>query len=279
MTDRISYDMTAGRPVLLGPAFLIYFHILISCVSLVYVSHHYQYFFGLSLSETRFFDAALTIVIFALISPLFTLAKFSLGYFIGFYFYTMILGFLWLSYFTSLTYDHFLARNSAVLSLVGFLLPSLFITSPLKPIYEMSEAMLDRVLHAILILAAGVVLVGATLNFRVISIQDIYNFRNDLQFPSTLQYLIGICSGALLPFAFACFATRGNYWRATVVVALLLLLYPITLTKLTLFAPAWLFGMAILSKCFESRSATILSLLVPLLTELVLITRFGDEAE
>lgn len=276
--DRISYDVRTSWLAYPGPAFLIYLHVIVSCLSMVYVSEHYQSFFKISLDTDRFFDAALSILIVALISPLFTLARFSFGYIVGFYFYTMILGFIWLSYFTSLNYDHFLARVSAVLSLTSFLLPALFITLPLKPIYQMSERSLERILYAILILAAGVIVSGATYNFRLVSLFDIYNFRSELQLPTTLQYLIGICAGALLPFAFACFAMRHDYRRMAIVLVLLLLLYPITLSKVTLFAPAWLLGVAILSMAFEARIATILSLMLPMLGGLVLISSFHEGA-
>ena len=43
-----------------------------------------------------------------------------------------------------------------------------------------------------------------------------------------------------MPFAFACFVMRNAYWRAGLALFLLLLFYPITLTKLSLFAPLWL---------------------------------------
>jgi hypothetical protein len=269
-------DAAAMRPARPGPTFLIYFHITVSCISLVYVTYYFRYFLKTSLDEGRFYAASFLILVFALISPLFTFARFSFGYFLGFYFYTMVIGFLWLSHFTSLSYDHDLARISAGFSIIGFLLPSLFITSSLKPMdqkpaYEMSASTLEYVLHAILILTAAVVIFGASLNFRLVSIRDIYNFRDALEFPVVLQYLIGICSGALLPFAFACFVTMGRYWRATFVLILLLALYPITLSKVALLAPPWLLAMAFLSKYFESRTATVLSLLLPLLAGLILI--------
>jgi len=44
----------------------------------------------------------------------------------------------------------------------------------------------------------------------------------------------------------------------------LLLLYPVTLTKLTLFAPFWLLFLAVLSRSIEARSAVILSLALPI---------------
>ena len=72
-------------------------------------------------------------------------------------------------------------------------------------------------------------------------------------------------SGALLPFAFACFVERGNRWRAAIVLLLILLLYPITLTKLTLFTPCWLVFLLLVSRLAEARTSVILSLLLPML--------------
>ncbi len=260
-----------------GPALLIYVHIAVCCVSLAYVSCQYQYFFNASLEGSRFWDASFSVLFFSLLSLPFTLARFSFGYFVSFYLYTIMIGFVWLSYFTPLSYDHVLARISAALSLVGFLLPSLFVTSPLKPAYKISVEMLDRILYAILVLAAIVVGFGASHNFRLASIQDIYNFRDDLQLPTALQYLIGICTGALLPFSFACFVATKRYWLAALALALVLLFFPITLTKLTLFAPAWLVGMAVLSRYFDGRSATVLSLFVPVLIGVVLVALLPEQ--
>ena len=66
---------------------------------------------------------------------------------------------------------------------------------------------------------------------------------------------MGATSNALLPFAFACFVDRGNRWRAAAVLLLLLLFYPITLTKLTLFAPFWLLFLALLSRFLDSQNS------------------------
>ncbi len=62
------------------------------------------------------------------------------------------------------------------------------------------------------------------------------------------------------------------------VLVLLLLLYPITLNKITLFTPFWLVAILVLSKFFEARSAVVLSLLVPILVGLVSIIVFKERA-
>ena len=50
----------------------------------------------------------------------------------------------------------------------------------------------------------------------------------------------------------------------------MLLFYPITLSKLAFFTPAWLVLIAILSKLFQARTAVVLSLLGPVLAGVVL---------
>jgi hypothetical protein len=128
------------------------------------------------------------------------------------------------------------------------------------------------------VLAAATIAIAAMYNFRVVSIAKIYDFRGDLEFPILLRYWIGITPNALLPFAFACFAIRRNYLRAAVSLGLMLLFYPIVLSKLALFTPAWLLTIALLSKLFETRRAVVLSLLLPLLFGVILIGLFAKDA-
>jgi hypothetical protein len=85
-------------------------------------------------------------------------------------------------------------------------------------------------------------------------------------------------SSALLPFAFAGFAARKAYWRAAAVLLLLSFFYPITFSKIALFAPLWLVIVLLLSKLFEARTTILLLLLVPIITGLVLIGLFGNKA-
>jgi hypothetical protein len=183
----------------------------------------------------------------------------------------MILGYLWFAVFSRFHYDHNLASASAFASALAFLVPALLITSPIKQRFVLSARALDHLLSGILILAAAIIAVGAFYNFRLVGLAEIYSFRSALEFPAALSYAIGAISGALLPFAFACFVARGNSWRAAVVLLLLLLIYPITLTKLGLFAPFWLMYVALLSRFFEARTTVVLSLLLPVLAGVVLV--------
>ena len=78
----------------------------------------------------------------------------------------------------------------------------------------------------------------------------------------------------LLPFAYAGLLLRGAHWRAAAALALLLLFYPVTLTKLTLFAPFWLLFLTLLSRRCEIRMAVVLSLAVPIAIGVILATLF-----
>jgi hypothetical protein len=190
----------------------------------------------------------------------------------------MVLGFLWLSCFTDLNYDHQTARLSAIASVIAFLLPALFISSPFRQIWKISSQSFERLLWLIVALAVATIAIAAIYNFRFIGPIDAFGLRAQLKFPTVVRYLIGIVPDSLLPFAFACYATRKQFWGAGVVLILLTLFYPITLTKTALFTPAWLVSLALLSRFFESRATVILSLLLPMLAGVVLIFLFKEHA-
>jgi hypothetical protein len=237
-------------------------HIIVCCASLVLIMKVY-YFPGLFAFDTaRLYQAMLTTAPALLFLPFFVFCRFSFGYFIGFAFYTIIVGYLWLARFSVLDYDHSLGVVSALLSLLAFLLPALVVTSPVRQRIELSETALERMLTAILVLSTAVIAAGALYNFHPVGIDKIYEVRATLDLPRPLLYGIGICSNALLPFAFACYFMSGHKWRAIATLLLLLLFYPIMLTKLALFTPAWLLFLALLTGYVEARISVVLSLLV-----------------
>lgn len=258
---------------------LICVHIVICCASLIYVAYRVPGAydpaqFHIFYHPSQLPSAAVAVAAFAPVALLFAFARFSFGYFAGFYLYTMILGFLWLGDLTNLTYDHRLAEISAAASAIAFLLPCLLITSPIRQRYVLSIAAFDRLLIAIVLLGAATIAAGATRNFQFVGIEQIYEYREKLEVPTALGYAIGVSSSALLPFAFAGFVARKAYWRAGAVLPLLVLFYPITFSKLGLFAPLWLVAILLLSKLFEARLAVVLSLLVPIAAGLVLMSLF-----
>jgi hypothetical protein len=265
-------------------ALLIGFHVVVCCVSLVYISS-YKYPIGFSpqpfhvfYDPAQLFHAVIVVAAFALVASFFVLAGFSFGYLVGFFFFTMILGYLWLNCFTDLNYDHRLAGLSAAASAVAFLLPALFISSPVHQIYTLTARSFDRLLTSILILGIATIAIGAIYNFRIVSFENMYEYRGKMNNPAFVRYLVTIVSNALLPFAFAGFVARKARWRAAAVLALLLIFYPITLSKTAFFAPFWLVAALVLSRIFEARITVILLLLGPMLAGLALGTVLAAHA-
>jgi hypothetical protein len=274
IANRKGRTTNAERPFAL--ACLIWFHCIICCVSLVYISYFKfpDYFtaatFHIFYDPARFHLAAIVTAVFCSVALLFVVARFSFGYFIGFYLYSMILSYLWLNCFSDLNYDHRMAGLSAAASAVAFLLPTLLISFPIRQTFILSTRMLALLLGLIIILAVATIAVGAIYNFRIVGFEDIYTFREKLEFPTIISYLTGMLSGALLPFAFAVFAARKNHWMAGIVLVLLLLFYPVVLNKLVFFTPAWLVTFVLLSRFFGSRTTVVLSLLLPVLIGLLI---------
>lgn len=221
-------------------------------------------------------DAIGSIALFGIVALLFVVARFSFGYFVGFYLYTMVFGFLWLSWFTSLRYDHQTARISAVASAIAFLLPILFISFPVPPRLRPPQFSFERMLNGLMMLSAATIALGSIYNFRLIGLDRIYDFRSALNFPVPVGYLIGIISSSVLPFLFAVFVMQRRWGRTTLTLLMLALFYPIALTKMAFFTPIWLAGLAVLSRLVEARITVILSLLLPLLAGIVLLAVFQD---
>jgi hypothetical protein len=273
--------ITQGRQLIrkcVGLELLICFHLVACCISLVFISKIYPEYHILY-NAAGLLSAVAIIAAFASISIFFLFAEFSFGYFVGFYFYTMIAGYLWLNYFSEFNYNHRLTGLSAAASAVAFLLPALFVRAPLGQIWALSPEAFDRLLNVILLLAVAIVAAGAAYNFRFVALDnDTYAFRETLKFPRILSYLMGIMHSTLLPFAFACLVERKSFWRAGAVLTLLLLFFPITLTKLTLFSSAWIVVMALLSKFFEAKIAVVLSLFAPLVVGIILFALFKSGA-
>lgn len=281
IANRKGPTIIAERPI--GLAALICFYCVICCVSLVYVSYFRlpDYFtaatFHIFYDPARFHIAAIVTILFGTVAFLFVHVRFSFGYFVGFYLYSMMLGYLWLNCFSDLNYDHRLAGLSAAVSAVAFLLPTLLISSPIRQTYVLSAKMLDFLLGSILVLAVATIAIGAIYNFRFVALGNIYEFREKLEFPTVISYLTGMMSSALLPFAFAVFVGRKKYWMAGIVLVLLLMFYPVVLNKLVFFTPAWLVTFVLLSKIFAPRTTVVLSLLLPALVGLLIVS-FGTDA-
>jgi hypothetical protein len=170
---------------------LIAFHIVICCVSLIYLAENNN---PVAFRSPLFYDAARLYVVipiiaaFALVSALFLVSGFSFGYFLGFYCYTMVLGYLWLNCFTDLNYDHRLAGFAAAAAAIAFLLPS-FLLLAIVAFLKLFEARVAVVLSLTAPIVAGIVLhilagpqtasYFSAINFRVVAIpsiaMDVYN--------------------------------------------------------------------------------------------------------
>jgi hypothetical protein len=256
----------------LSSASLICIHIIICCVSLVFVTQLNETY-HLYYDPTRLFHAILVVAAFALVSLLFVFADFSFGYFVGFYFYTMVLGYLWLSVFSDFSYNRELAGLSAAASAVAFLLPTLFISGQVGRTLPISIRTFDLLLAFLFLLCLATVAVGASYNFRFVSPRMVSDYRGD-EFPAILRYLIGTTSSVLLPYLFACFVARKSYWGAGAVLVLLFFYYPIAMSKTALFAPAWLVSLALLSRLFGPKITVVLSLLGPIFVGVILLVLF-----
>lgn len=261
-------------PTRVSLGLLIGLHIIGCCISLAYLNHDYSAY-HIYYDPALLSGAIATIAAFATLACLFLLVPFSFGYFLGFYFYTMILGYLWLNCFSRFEYNHWLSGTSAVASMIAFLVPSLFVTSPIRRIVTIGDVTFYRALTIALVVGAITVLIAASYSFKMVSLGEMYNFRDKISIPSPLVYCIGVVSNAVLPFIFACFVERRSYWRAGLTLVLLLLFYPITLNKIAFFTPTWLLAMAILTRLLDSRIAVVLSLLVPLFIGIVLYVILG----
>ena len=261
----------------IGLASLICLFIVVCCLTFALGSRDYggAYIFY---DPARLAYAIAAIAAFSVVASIFVFTEFSFGYFVGFYCYTMILGYLWLNCFSPFNYDHRLAGISAATSAVAFLLPALLITSPVRPVYRLSEKAMRRLLALILLFAAAIVVIGSSYNFRLINVTEIYTYREQLQFPTLINYATAATMTVLLPYAFACYVARKSTWGSGAALLLSVAFYPVTLTKVALFMPAWLVMLAILGRIFETRIATILSLLLPVMAGVIFFIVAHDEA-
>jgi hypothetical protein len=249
-------------------------HIVICCISLALIAPQH-FAFHIFYDPVRLPAAVAAVAAFSVVAWVLTVAPFSFGYLLGFYFYTVVLGYLWLNTFSDFAYNHRLGALSAVASWIAFAVPVLLIRRPIRQIVSIPPAMFGHLLTLIIVIGAATVAVSALYSFKPIPLDDIYDFRGELKLPLPLSYWIGITSNTLLPFAFGCLVMRRNYLRAGIVVVLLLLFYPVTLSKLTFFAPLWLIVITIASALFSARLTVIISLLGPMLAGVVSVSVFG----
>lgn len=250
-------------------AILAYAHVMVCAASLYFVTLVNSFPGVISFDQSHLTAAILSVVAFSPFALLFAIGRFSFGYLVGFYFYIMVLGYLWLIEFSLLEYDHRLALTSIVLSAFAFLAPALFITAPVRQAVVIPARTFHMMPSVILIASAAIVGIGSLYNLKLVDLNEMYKYRAEVALPAYLRYAVWIFSSALLPFAFACFVLSKRFLQAGVTLLLMLLFYPIMLTKMALFAPAWLLFLALISRLFETRKATILSFFLPVLIGVV----------
>ena len=239
--------------------------LVLNCVSMTAVLH------SSVPRNPSFWPAVVGTLALALLIPLFMWARFSFGYIVGFNFYCMIAGYVWLSYFVTGAYDHAQARWSAAASLLLLLVPLLFQVRPLRPRFTLSPHIMNRLMLALLAFAVVVLAWNAVYGFALVSTAEADRLRATLSRPTVLSYLDGWLVSALLPFAFAWFATQRRYRAAALSIILMAAFYPVLLNKTVAFAGVWLPFLFILFSLLEARRATVLSLLLPMLGGLIVL--------
>lgn len=191
---------------------------------------------------------------------------FSFGYVCSIYFFCTVLGYLWINPFSKLPYGHQAALVSAFLSGAALLVVLACRVRP--PTGWMSTVAAERLPYVLLVIGAVTAAAALRYHFHLVSITDIYAFRDSIDFPTPLRYANGIVQSALLPFAFACFIERGRPILAIAALVLMAAFYPATLTKFAAFAPLWLLFLLVLQRYSKPENAVILSVLLPLLVGL-----------
>ena len=214
-------------------------------------------------ADLSLWDLATAAALCLCVLPLFAFARFSFGYLIGLYLYAVVAGYVFLSFSSRLPYDHSHGRISAILSLIAFLVPALYLRIPalMRPI---SPGAMNALLSALTIVSVLVLAGCVSYGFRFANILTSSELRNDISRPRLVNYASGIVTGALLPFAFAYFATRGR-WLIAIAAALLIAgFFPVLLNKTTLFAPVWLIYLFVLFRLLNPKIAAILAIALPM---------------
>ena len=252
--SRLGLHKSAG-----GLALLLAIFLAVNCISLAAVER------SVRIEHRQVFDALVGTLLTVGLIPLFVVARFSFGYLVGISFYGLIAGFVWITYFSDLGYDHDQARLSAVASLLMVLLPLLFQTvAPQRQRIVLSPRTMNRFLILALCFSVVVLAWNGSYGFAFVGILEAEQVRNSFVRPAVLNYITGSLIGAVLPFAFAYFTWRRHYYMGAASIILILLFYPVLLNKTVVFAAAWLPFLFFMFRTFDPRRATVLSLLVPM---------------
>jgi hypothetical protein len=239
-------------------AILLAIFLAVNCISLAAIER------SVGIAHEHVFSAIAGILLAAGFIPLFLVARFSFGFIVGVSFYCVLTGFVWITYFSTLRYDHDQARLSAIESLLMFLLPLFFLTSPLPRKVVLSSQTMSRILVSGLGLAFIVLAWAGQYGVALVGIHEAEELRSTFVRPAILNYVTGSLIGAVLPFAFAYFAQQRRFYMATFSILLIVFFYPVLLNKTVLFSAVWLPFLFCMFRVFEPKRAAVLSLLLPM---------------
>lgn len=254
-----------------GLALLLAVFIAVNCISLATIEHR------AGVEHGHVFKALAGTSLVAGFILLFLLARFSFGYLVGISFYGVIAGFVWITYFSNLNYDHDQARLSAIASLAMFLLPMLFQTAPLRRTIMLSPRAMHRFLILALCFAAVVLVWNGRYGLAFVGIPEAEELRSAFVRPVILNYITGSLIGAVLPFAFAYFTLQRRYYMAAASIFSIVAFYPVLLNKTVLLAAAWLPFLFFMFRTFEPKRAAVLALLIPMAFCLVFYAAAPEE--
>jgi hypothetical protein len=242
--------------------------LLAICFSLILVAGDVSAAFNIAYKSANAWPAAFSAVLFVLCAAALCTRAFSFGYFVGFYMLAVSCGYVWLSYFTPLSYDHAAARWSTVLSAAAFFLTATitFNRQPKRP--SLSVAQMDLLVKCLLGFVIVLAAYGAIAGLHFVGPFESEFIRSELDHPLWMNYAISISLSSLIPFSFAWFTQRRAHWAAALCIVIALSFYPIDVSKTALIAPFWLIFVFVLARIAEPRLVTILSLLLPLLVGL-----------
>jgi hypothetical protein len=243
--------------------------LLAICFSLILVAGDVSAAFNIAYKSSDAWPAALSVLLFALCSAALSTRPFSFGYFVGFYMLAVSCGYLWLSYFTPLSYDQAAARWSTVLSAAAFFMTATTTFNRRSKRPSLSIAQMDLLVKCLLGFVIVLATYGAITGLHFVGPFESEFIRSELDHPLWMKYAISISLSSLIPLSFAWFTQRRAYWAAALCIVIALSFYPIDVSKTALIAPFWLIFVFVLARIAEPRLVTILSLLLPLLAGFV----------
>ncbi|WP_051379815.1 hypothetical protein [Bradyrhizobium murdochi] len=237
---------------------------LLLCVSMVLVSRDVEAAHHIAFDSRAMLPAAFSVAAFSLCAYLMFSSNNAFSVAVSFYLFAITAGYLWLSFFTQLSYDHATARLSAVAMWAAFAIPALTINRSLKFRDFLTIKQMDLISVFLICASAVIALRGYFLGFHFVGFIEGDPLRNTLILPTWMRYAVPILTTAALPFCCAWLLFRKRYILALVALTVCLAYYPITLHKTALMTPIWLVFISILLKLVRWRVAVVLSLLIPL---------------